>query len=136
MCTLRQQYMKDIVADAQSKRYKIAPDDPKKQGIIISSSWMKELMEHPYYSSKSLCLTGVEKPGTGIFLMKEHAKLYKVRTSTTKHSLSKRLSSESSVQQEEEKNDGGSSKRKNLGGGKYVEVPVQKPSQQESMDTR
>ena len=97
MCTLKQQYMKDIVSDAQANRYKIAPDDPKKQGIIISNSWMKELMQHPYYSSKLYYLTPIEKPGTGIFLMKEHAKLYKVRTSTTKHSLSKRLSSESSV---------------------------------------
>jgi len=38
---------------------------------------MQELTKHPYYSSKTIRVIFVEKPGTGIFLMKEHAKLYK-----------------------------------------------------------
>jgi hypothetical protein len=32
-------------------------------------------MKHPYHSSKLSILIDLEKPGTGIFLMKEKAKL-------------------------------------------------------------
>ena len=47
------------------------------KGIAISEAWMAELQKHPYHSSKWLMLTLVEKPGTGIFLMKESSKLYR-----------------------------------------------------------
>ena len=30
LCTLKLQYMKDIIADAQQKRFKVQEDDPKK----------------------------------------------------------------------------------------------------------
>ena len=33
LCTLRKQYMKDIIHAASSKRFKVGDDDPKKQGI-------------------------------------------------------------------------------------------------------
>jgi len=69
--------MKDIIEEANKKRFKISDDDQSKKGILISESWMKELTKHPYYSSKFLVLMPIEKPGTGIFLMKENAKLYK-----------------------------------------------------------
>jgi len=36
LCTLKNQYMKDIIADAHKKRYTVADDDPKKEGILIS----------------------------------------------------------------------------------------------------
>lgn len=61
----------------------------------------------------------IEKPGTGIFLMKEHAKLVKVQKNRTSFSLSKRLGAEDAPMQEEEKKDAGSNKRKNLGGGRW-----------------
>ena len=89
---------------------------------------MQELMKHPCHSSKICILIFVEKPGTGVFLMKEKAKLYKVPKDRVSHMLSKRLSSE------EQKNDIGmmeanvADKRKNLGGGQFKSVPV--PSQQ------
>ena len=67
--------MKTIVEEAHKKRFKIEDEDPKKKAILISDSWMAELQKHPYYSSKLYPLMPVEKPGTGIFLMKEHAKL-------------------------------------------------------------
>ena len=78
---------------------------------------MQELMKHPYHSSKICILIFAEKPGTGVFLMKEKAKLYKVPKDRVSHMLSKRLSSE------EQTNDIGmmetnvADKRKNLGGG-------------------
>jgi hypothetical protein len=53
LCTLKQQYMRDIIDEASKKRFKVQDDDPKKQGILISDTWMAELMKHPYYSSKS-----------------------------------------------------------------------------------
>jgi hypothetical protein len=77
LCTLRNQYMKDIISDAQKSRFTVSEDDSKKQGIIISETWMAELQKHPYHSSKISHLTHIEKPGTGIFLMKESSKLYR-----------------------------------------------------------
>ena len=44
--------MKDIIAEAHKSRYTVADDDPKKQGIAISESWLAELEKHPYHSSK------------------------------------------------------------------------------------
>jgi hypothetical protein len=38
---------------------------------------MAELQKHPYHSSKLFMLIDLEKPGTGIFLMKESAKLHR-----------------------------------------------------------
>ena len=74
---LRKQYMKDIINAASSKRFKVGEDDPKKLGIAITDGWFKLLNKHPYHSSKQHVVNFVEKPGMGIFLMKEHAKLYK-----------------------------------------------------------
>ena len=69
--------MSDIIKDASSKRFKISDDDPKRQGIAMTEGWFEELNKHPYHSSKPNFVDLVGKPGTGIFLMKEHAKLYK-----------------------------------------------------------
>ena len=52
MCTLRNQYMKDIIAGAHKARYTVAEDVTKKQAISISEAWMAELQKHPYHSSK------------------------------------------------------------------------------------
>jgi hypothetical protein len=75
MCTLRNQYMKDIIAGAHKARYTVAEEDTKMQAISISEAWMADQQKHPYHSSKFLLLILVEKPGTGIFLMKKSAKL-------------------------------------------------------------
>ena len=91
LCTLRKQYMQDIISDASKKRFKINDEDSKRQGIAISDGWFQELMKHPYHSSKRLKLIPIEKPGTGIFLMKESAKLYKQQKQRTTFALSKRL---------------------------------------------
>ena len=69
--------MKDIVQDASKKRFKVSDDDSKRKGIAITDGWFELLNKHPYHSSKQHVVNLVEKPGTGIFLMKEHAKLYK-----------------------------------------------------------
>jgi hypothetical protein len=52
LCTLKNQYMKDIIADAHKARYTVADDDAKKQGIVISEAWLAELEKHPFHSSK------------------------------------------------------------------------------------
>ena len=83
--------MRDIIAEAHKARYTVAEDDPKKQGIVISDAWLAELEKHPYHSSKCWCLTFIEKPGTGIFLMKESSKLYRPHKEREKKKLSKRL---------------------------------------------
>jgi hypothetical protein len=43
--------MKDIIAEAHKARYTVSEDDPKKQGIAISESWISELEKHPYHYS-------------------------------------------------------------------------------------
>ena len=83
--------MKDIIAEAHKSRYTVADDDPKKQGIAISESWLAELEKHPYHSSKISYVTIIEKPGTGIFLMKESSKLYRPHKEREKRKLTKRL---------------------------------------------
>ena len=52
LCTLKQEYMREIIAEASKKRFKPEEDDTKKKGILISDTWMAELMKHPYHSSK------------------------------------------------------------------------------------
>jgi hypothetical protein len=52
MCTLCNQYIKDIIAGAHKARYTVAEDDTKNQAISISEAWMAELQKHPYHSSK------------------------------------------------------------------------------------
>ncbi len=52
LCSLRQQYMRDIIEAASKKRFKLEDDDQSKKGILISETWMQELMKHPYHSSK------------------------------------------------------------------------------------
>ena len=52
LCTLRNQYMKDIIAEAHKARYTVADDDAKKQGIVISEACLAELKKHPFHSSK------------------------------------------------------------------------------------
>lgn len=44
--------MKDIMEAANQKRFKMDEGEDSKKGILISESWMQELMKHPYYSSK------------------------------------------------------------------------------------
>ena len=83
--------MKDIIAEAHKSRYTVADDDPKKQGIAISESWLAELEKHPYHSSKISYVTLIEKRGTGIFLMKESSKLYRPHKEREKRKLTKRL---------------------------------------------
>jgi hypothetical protein len=52
---------------------------------------LAELEKHPYHSSKTWVIILVEKPGTGIFLMKESSKLYRPQKEREKKKLSKRL---------------------------------------------
>ena len=89
-------------------------------------------MKHPYHSSKRHVADNVEKPGTGIFLMKEHAKLYKAQKNRTVHTLSKRL------HQEEEMDgdlmqDGGAEKKKKLADG--TAIVITNPPQQMMQST-
>jgi len=69
----------------------VSEDDPKKQGIAITDGWFEELTKHPYHSSKQHDVDHVEKPGTGIFLMKESSKLYRPQKEREKIELKKRL---------------------------------------------
>ena len=100
LCTLRKQYMQDIISEAQKKRFKVSDEDPKKSGIAITEGWFQELMKHPYHSSKLFRFDNLEKPGTGIFLMKESAKLYKQQKQRTSFALAKRLHPEEEKRKE------------------------------------
>jgi hypothetical protein len=128
LCTLRKQYMTDIIQAASNKRFKVSDDDPKRQGIAITDGWFKELMKHPYHSSKQPALNLVEKPGTGIFLMKESAKLYKQQRKRTSHALSKRLQQEEVKDGELMQDDEEAEKKRKLADGSAMVVT--KPPQQ------
>jgi hypothetical protein len=52
---------------------------------------MAELWKHPYHSSNQSILMHLEKPGTGIFLMKEFSKLYRPHKEREQRKLAKRL---------------------------------------------
>ena len=52
LCTLRKQYMADIIEEAHKRRFKPSEEEEKKDSILISENWFKELQKHPYYSSK------------------------------------------------------------------------------------
>jgi hypothetical protein len=105
----------------------VAEDDTKKQAISISEAWMAELQKHPYHSSKLFLLILVEKPGTGIFLMKESAKLHRPQKEREKKKLAKRLWAPSEASNDDKKPGGAQNKRQNLGGGQFAEVPPSKP---------
>ena len=91
LCTLRNQYMKDIIAEAQKARYTVEEGASGDKGIAISDAWMAELQKHPYHSSKYFRITLIEKPGTDIFLMKESSKLYRPHKEREQRKLAKRL---------------------------------------------
>ena len=42
LCTLKHQYMSDVIAEAHKKRYKIEDGDDNKTGILITGKWLKE----------------------------------------------------------------------------------------------
>ena len=98
--------MKDIIAGAHKARYTVADDDSNNKGISISEAWMAELQKRPYHSSKLWLLIHIEKPGTGIFLMKESAKLHRPQKEREKKKLAKRLWAPSEASNED-KNAGG-----------------------------
>jgi len=91
LCTLRNQYMRDIIAAAQKARFTVEEGASGEKGIAISEAWMAELQKHPYHSSKLLLLILVGKAGTGIFLMKESSKLYRPHKEREQRQLAKRL---------------------------------------------
>jgi len=50
--TIKPDYLSEIIEDAHKKRYSIEDGDRKKQGILISDTWLEELKKHPYLSNK------------------------------------------------------------------------------------
>ena len=114
LCTLKQQYMKDIITDANKKRFTADPSADKKEAIRLSDAWLEELMKHPYHSRKLFCIIPVGKPGTGVYLLRESAKVSKEIKNRRMVTLSKRLNAE---EEKEDANMAGSSqpeKRKKL----------------------
>ena len=49
LCTVRTQYMKEIIEEAHNNRFKVSSEDKKQEGIAISDAWLKELTKHPYH---------------------------------------------------------------------------------------
>ncbi len=125
MCSLRKQYMADIIAEAQAKRFKIQEGEQPQDAIVLTEAWMQELQKHPYHSSKTRYLIFVERAGTGIFLMKEKAKLVKQARERKVHQIGKRLGPEEEKMEEDVLAGGGADKRKNLGGGQAQVIQAQ-----------
>ena len=94
LCTLKNQYMKDVIQDANNKLFKVASDGDKKDAIRLSDAWLEELLKHPYHSRKLFQLIKIGKPGTGVYLLRESAKVSKEIKERKMFKLSKRLGSE------------------------------------------
>ncbi len=131
VCTLRNQYMKDIIEDAHKKRFKAEGDGNKKEAIRLSDAWLEELLKHPYHSRKMSRLTLIGKPGTGVYLLRESAKVSKEIKDRKMFKLSKRLGAE------EQKDDQGphdaqmiDKRMRNAEGKPVVVSQRQAPSQQ------
>ena len=67
-------------------------------------------------------ITRIEKPGTGIFLMKESSKLYRSQKERETKKLAKRLGGPTASSADGRGNQGPQSKRQNLGGGQFAEI--------------
>ena len=59
---------------------------------MASDSWIKELTNLPFISSKIILLILIEKPGKAIYLMKQRSKLVRSKKSSKKHPLKQRIS--------------------------------------------
>jgi hypothetical protein len=59
---------------------------------MASDSWIKELTNLPFISSKIIFLILIEKPGKAIYLMKQRSKLVRNKKSSKKHPLKQRIS--------------------------------------------
>ena len=90
--TVKPDYLKQIIEDAGKVRFTADPQKAEKDCIMIDDSWLQELTQHPYLSRKTILLTYIGKPGRAIYLMKQRAKLVKVRKNVNKHSVQRRLS--------------------------------------------
>ena len=54
LCTMRRQYMKDIIEESSKKRFKLSEEDEKKKAIKITDEWLEELNKYPYFSSNNV----------------------------------------------------------------------------------
>lgn len=64
----------------------------------------------------------LEKPGTGIFLMKERAKVYRQQSNRKQHQLAKRLGNPDKSGEDMKIDDSNVVKRKKLSDGKAQEI--------------
>jgi len=69
------------------QQYKMRVKPTKRDFFMASDSWIKDLTNHPFISSKIMILIFIEKPGKAIYLMKQRSKLVRGNKSSTKHPL-------------------------------------------------
>ncbi|TNV71309.1 hypothetical protein FGO68_gene8451 [Halteria grandinella] len=131
MCTLKNQYMKDIITEANDKRFKADKDGDKKDAIKLSDAWLDELMKHPYHSRKLFYVTPVGKAGTGVYLLRESAKVSKEIKDRKMFKLSKRLGGEEEKEDINMAGAGVADKRKKGPDGRPVQVNNSAPGKME-----
>jgi hypothetical protein len=127
MCTLKNQYMKDVISAANDKRYKADKGDDKKDAIRLSDAWLEELMKHPYHSRKLFPLTLIGKPGTGVYLLRESAKVSKEIKERKMFKLAKRLGAEEEKEDVNMAGHGVPDKRKKGPDGKPMMISASAP---------
>ena len=81
---------------------------------MASDSWIKDLTNHPFNSSKIMILIFIEKPGKAIYLMKQRSKLVRSKRSSKKHPIKKRLSDGLQGSKQEEDQDQQNQQRRHL----------------------
>ena len=94
---IKPDYFKQIINEANKNRNVAGDQKIEKDYIMIDDSWLDELTKHPYYSSKLLRLTHIEKPGKAIYLMKQRSRLVRISKKRTKFNVGKRLGDQSQM---------------------------------------
>ena len=83
--------MKDVITLTNEKRFKADEAGEKKDAIRLSDAWLEELMKHPYQSRKTIYLIVIGKAGTGVYLLRESAKVSKEIKERRMFKIAKRL---------------------------------------------
>ena len=83
-----------IIKDAYTARSNESKNYQEKDYIMASDSWIKDLTNHPFISSKIIYLIIIGKPGKAIYLMKQRSKLMRGKKSSKKVPIQIKLTDE------------------------------------------
>jgi hypothetical protein len=57
--SLRPEYVKKVIEDANKVRYEADAKDPQKDFIMLDEDWYQELIKYPYFSSNNYTINNL-----------------------------------------------------------------------------